>query len=145
MIIGNKKLTTKIVVRVARFNEKIELHSDAIKRIKKCRNMIEEKIISGEIIYGINTGIGEFSEVVLDEGQLQEFQKYLIYNHAAGIGDPAPIEYIRGAMLSRINAHAKGQSGCRIEITPTLCIQGGDQQYMLETAENASYVTLEKE
>ena len=79
MIIGNEKLTTEKLVKVARFNEKIELHSDAIKRIKKCRNMIEEKIISGEIIYGINTGIGEFSEVVLDEGQLQEFQKYLIY------------------------------------------------------------------
>ena len=120
MIIGNEKLTTEHIIQVARFNEKVELNSDAVERIIKCRNMLEKKIKSGEIIYGLNTGIGEFSEVVLDDGQLQEFQKYLIYNHAAGIGDPAPIEYIRGAMLSRINVHAKGQSGCRFEITQTL-------------------------
>jgi histidine ammonia-lyase len=48
------------------------------------------------------------------------FQKYLIYNHSAGIGDPAPIEYVRGAMASRINVHAKGHSGVRPEITLTL-------------------------
>ncbi|GAF73532.1 unnamed protein product, partial [marine sediment metagenome] len=45
---------------------------------------------------------------------------YLIYNHAAGIGDPAPIEYVRGAMLSRINVHAHGNSACRPEVTLTL-------------------------
>jgi histidine ammonia-lyase len=82
--------------------------------------MLEEKIQSREIMYGVNTGIGEFSEVVLDDDQIQDFQKYLIYNHAAGIGDPAPIEYVRGAMASRINVHAKGHSGCRPEITMTL-------------------------
>ncbi|MEE4256057.1 MAG: aromatic amino acid ammonia-lyase, partial [Bacteroidales bacterium] len=52
--------------------------------------------------------------------QVKDFQKYLIYNHAAGIGDPMPIEYVRGAMLGRINVHAHGNSGCRPEITQTL-------------------------
>ena len=120
IIIGDTKFTTKKLIQVARFNEKVELHPDAINRIKKCRQMLEKKIQSKEIIYGLNTGIGEFSEVVLDDDQLQDFQKYLIYNHAAGIGDPAPIEYVRGAMVSRINVHAKGQSGCRLQITQTL-------------------------
>ena len=73
-----------------------------------------------EIVYGINTGIGEFSETVLDDSQIEEFQKYLIYNHSAGIGDPAPIEYVRAAMASRINVHANGNSGCRLKITNTL-------------------------
>ncbi|MCJ7707763.1 MAG: aromatic amino acid ammonia-lyase, partial [Anaerolineales bacterium] len=44
----------------------------------------------------------------------------LIYNHAAGIGEPAPIEFVRGAMAGRINVHAHGNSGCRPEITLTL-------------------------
>jgi histidine ammonia-lyase len=68
----------------------------------------------------VNTGIGEFSEVVLTDEQVGQFQRYLIYNHAAGIGDPAPIEYVRGAMAGRINVHAHGNSGCRPEITMTL-------------------------
>jgi histidine ammonia-lyase len=71
-------------------------------------------------MYGTNTGIGEFSEKVLNDEQVKDFQKYLIYNHAAGIGEPAPLEYVRGAMAGRINVHAHGNSGCRPEITLTL-------------------------
>ncbi len=82
--------------------------------------MLEEKIKAHEIMYGVNTGIGEFSEVVLNDEQVKDFQKYLIYNHAAGIGDPMPIEHVRGAMAGRINVHAHGNSGCRPEITLTL-------------------------
>ena len=120
IVLGDIRLSTDDLVRIARFNEPVELHSDALERIRKCRKMLEEKIQSREIMYGVNTGIGEFSEVVLDDDQIQDFQKYLIYNHAAGIGDPAPIDYVRGAMAGRINVHAKGHSGCRPEITMTL-------------------------
>lgn len=119
-VIKGSGLTIEDVVKVARHNEKVELHSDAIKRINVCRAMLEEKIKANEIMYGVNTGIGEFSEVVLNDDQVKDFQKYLVYNHAAGIGDPAPIEYVRGAMLGRINVIAHGNSGCRKEIPETL-------------------------
>lgn len=82
--------------------------------------MLEKKIKTHEIMYGVNTGIGEFSEVVLNDDQIEDFQKYLIYNHAAGIGEPAPLEYVRAAILARINVHAHGNSGCRPMITQTL-------------------------
>ena len=118
--LGNTQLTTEKLVQISRFGEEVTLHPDAIDRIKTCRIMLEKKIQTGEIMYGVNTGIGEFSEVVLDDDQIQDFQKYLIYNHAAGIGDPAPIEYVRGAMAGRINVHSKGRSGCRLEITQTM-------------------------
>jgi len=120
IILTGKDLSIVDLVKIARDSEKVELHTDAIRRIKICREMLEEKIAAKEIMYGINTGIGEFSEVVLNDDQVKDFQKYLIYNHAAGIGDPAPIEYVRGAMAGRINVHAKGHSGCRPEITLTL-------------------------
>ncbi len=120
VIIDGSGLTIEKLVNVARHNEKVKLHPDALKRIKKCRGMLEKKIEAHEVMYGVNTGIGEFSEVVLTDKQVEEFQKYLVYNHAAGIGDPAPIEYVRGAMVARINVHAHGQSGCRPEITETL-------------------------
>ncbi len=112
-------LTIEQVVRVARGGEAVELSAGAADRIRTCREMLERKVDAHEIMYGVNTGIGELSEVVLTDDQVQEFQKYLIYNHAAGIGDPAPIEHVRAAMLSRINVHAKGHSGCRPVITDT--------------------------
>jgi histidine ammonia-lyase len=120
LIIKGSGLTIENVVEVARHGRKVELHPDAVARINKCRAMLEKKIIAKEIMYGVNTGIGEFSEVVLNDDQVQDFQKYLVYNHAAGIGDPAPIEYVRGAMLGRINVHAHGNSGSRLVITQTL-------------------------
>ena len=119
LIINGENITIDDVVNVARNNQKIELHPDAIERIKACRVMLENKLEDGEIIYGINTGIGEFSEIVLEDDQIEDFQKYLIYNHAAGIGDAMPLEHVRAAMLSRINVHAHGHSACRIEITQT--------------------------
>jgi histidine ammonia-lyase len=120
IIITGNNLTVENMVKVARHNEKVELHPDALERIKRCRAMLEEKIVAKEIMYGVNTGIGEFSEIVLDDNQIKDFQKYLVYNHAAGIGDALEIEYVRGAMLGRVNVHAHGNSGCRPEITLTL-------------------------
>lgn len=120
IIIDGKGLTIEKLIKVARHKEKVKLHENSIKKILKCRSMLEKKINSKEIMYGVNTGIGEFSEIVLDNKKLKEFQKYLVYNHAAGIGDPAPLEYVRGAILARVNVHAHGNSGCRLEITKTL-------------------------
>lgn len=120
IILNGSGLTIEKVVAIARDGEKVELAPEALERIKVCRAMLEEKIIAGEIMYGVNTGIGEFSEVVLNDDQIKDFQKYLVYNHAAGIGDPAPIEYVRGAMVGRINVHAHGNSGIRPVITQTL-------------------------
>ena len=120
IVLQGSGLTIEQLVRIARFGETVELHPDALGRIKTCREMLERKLQAREIMYGTNTGIGEFSEIVLTDEQVKQFQRYLIYNHAAGIGDPAPIEYVRGAMASRINVHARGKSGCRPEITVTL-------------------------
>ncbi|HEY9116012.1 MAG TPA: aromatic amino acid ammonia-lyase, partial [Bacteroidales bacterium] len=120
LIIKGAGLTIEDVVRVARNHEKVELAAEAKERIVKCRAMLEKKIEAGEIMYGVNTGIGEFSEVVLNDNQVKDFQKYLVYNHAAGIGDAMPEDHVRGAMLGRINVHAHGNSGIRLVITETL-------------------------
>jgi histidine ammonia-lyase len=118
--LDGSSLTIDKLVRIARHAEQVALHPEALERIKICRAMLEEKLAAGEIMYGTNTGIGEFSEVLLNEEQISQFQRYLIYNHAAGIGEPAPIEYVRAALSGRINVHAHGNSGCRPEITLTM-------------------------
>ena len=120
IVLNGSNLTVETLVRIARHGERVELDPGALERIKICRRMLEEKIVAHEIMYGVNTGIGEFSEVVLTDEQVQQFQRYLIYNHAAGIGEPVSVEYVRAAMAGRINVHAHGKSGCRPEITLTL-------------------------
>ena len=116
---GNS-LTINKLVNVARNNENIEVTKDSWERIEECRNMLQDKIEAHETMYGITTGIGEFSEVTLTPEQTQEFQKFLVRNHAAGIGEPMDIEIVRGAMCGRINVHTKGHSGGRRQITEYL-------------------------
>ena len=120
LILKGAGLTIEDVVNVARHGEKVELDQQAVKRMEKCRAMLEKKIDAHEIMYGVNTGIGEFSEIVLNDEQVKDFQKYLIYNHAAGIGEAMPEDHVRAAMLGRINVHAHGNSGIRPVITQTL-------------------------
>jgi len=118
--LDGSSLTIEKLVSIARNGEKVDLVPVALERIKICRTMVEEKLAKKEIMYGTNTGIGEFSEKILTDEEVKEFQKYLIYNHAAGIGDPVPVEQVRAALAGRINVHAHGNSGCRPEITLTL-------------------------
>ena len=120
VVINGKSLTIDKVVEVARKKTEISVSEKSWNKINSCRKMLEEKINNHEIMYGITTGIGEFSEVTLDPNQTKEFQKLLIYSHAAGIGEPMDIEIVRGAMCGRINVHSKGYSGGRKEITEYL-------------------------
>lgn len=115
-----KRLTVEDTVNVARFNSKIELPKEVIDRIQKCRNIVDNKIRNKEIMYGVTTGIGELSEVVLSPEQIKDFQRYVIYSHAAGYGNPMPVEVVRSAMLSRINALSQGHSGLRPLVVETL-------------------------
>jgi histidine ammonia-lyase len=117
--INGKGLKADDVVAVARSGAKVELTAGALERIQACRGMVERRIAKGTPMYGVNTGIGNLVDVMLTPQQQDDFQKYLIYNHAAGIGEPFPVEIVRAAMLSRANVHAIGMSGCRPEITQT--------------------------
>jgi len=119
IVLDGSSLTIEKLVAIARRGEPVALDPAALERIKDCRAMLEEKLVKKEIMYGTNTGIGEFSEHLLSDDEVREFQRYLVYNHAAGIGEPAPIEYVRAALAGRINVHAHGNSGCRPEITLT--------------------------
>jgi histidine ammonia-lyase len=153
IILDGNSLTIEDVVAVARHGEKVDLAAQAVADIERCRAMLERKIEARETMYGINTGIGELSEVVLDDDQVQDFQKYLIYNHAAGIGEPFPVDVVRAAMLGRINVQSKGLSGCRLVIprtyvamlnagvTPVACSKGsvgacGDLAPMAQIAQS---------
>ncbi|DAC51234.1 MAG TPA: aromatic amino acid lyase [Candidatus Thalassarchaeaceae archaeon] len=120
LVLDGSHLTIHDVERVAREGDKVSISDEAGERINACREMIQRKIDAHEVMYGVTTGIGEFSEVVLSPEQVLDFQKYLVYSHAAGIGEPMPLEVVRGAMVSRINVHCHGNSGGRLEVTQLL-------------------------
>jgi len=113
-------LTVEKVVQVARDGAPVTLAPEARKRIEKCRALLEDKIKKNEIMYGVNTGIGELANVVLTQDQVEQYQRYIIYSHAAGYGKPMPADVVRAAILSRISCHCHGHSGLRPVVTETL-------------------------
>ena len=118
--LDGSNLSTDGLESVARGGEQVSVSAASWERIRACRDMIQQKIDDHEVMYGVTTGIGEFSEVVLTSEQVCEFQRYLVYSHAAGIGDAMPAEVVRGAMAGRINVHCHGNSAGREEITRQL-------------------------
>ncbi|HYA54757.1 MAG TPA: histidine ammonia-lyase [Thermoplasmata archaeon] len=116
VVLDGHSLKAEDVVRVARNGESVSITKEALDRINKCRALLERKIVAKEIMYGVNTGIGELSEVILSPDQVEKFQRYLVYSHAAGCGDPIAQEDARAAILSRLNTHCWGHSGIRHEL-----------------------------
>jgi histidine ammonia-lyase len=123
ILLDGHSLTIEDVADIARNRRKIGLEAEAVARIHKCRALLERKIAAREIMYGVNTGIGELAHVVLTPEQAREFQKYLLYSHAAGCGEPCSEDDARAAILSRLNTHCWGHSGIRLEVVETQIAQ----------------------
>lgn len=94
----------------------LELAPDARARMRASRAYIEERMRSGEAIYGVNTGFGAFATVRISAHEIVQLQKNLIRSHCCGIGDPFTELETRAIMYLRANALATGRSGIRPEV-----------------------------
>lgn len=83
-------------------------------------SLIEKWIRSGETVYGVTTGFGEFSTVRIGSSDLETLQRNLIVSHSAGVGEPLPREVVRAMLLLRANVLVKGFSGVRPEVADYL-------------------------
>src|SRR5204863_1004534 len=106
---------------VAVGREQAALAGSARDRMLAAREVVERTGHgSGEHTYGVNTGVGRFVSRPIPEPLADELQLRLLRSHAAGVGEPYPDEIVRAAMLLRVNALAKGNSGARVETVELL-------------------------
>ena len=65
--------------------------------------------------YGVTTGFGEFKDKRVAPADLEQLQRNLLLSHSAGIADGElfDAEVVRGALLTRLNAFLRGNSGVR--------------------------------
>lgn len=96
------------------------LAAEARAKVIASRQMISERIRTGEAIYGVNTGFGAFSSVRISDAEIEELQRNLIRSHSAGIGEPFTPEQTRAIMILRANTLARGHSGVRPEVIDTI-------------------------
>lgn len=103
------------VVLIARNSHRIELTQKALENVRRSRAMVEKMVEEQKVVYGITTGFGKFSDVMIQGEDVSKLQENLIMSHACGMGEPYPEEVVRAMMALRINALAKGYSGIREE------------------------------
>jgi histidine ammonia-lyase len=120
IIIDGHSLTIEDVVNVARNKFIVELSPEAEVRAAKSRDLVDRFVEQGKIEYGITTGFGKFSDVVISKEDAKTLQRNLIISHACGVGEELDEEIVRGIMLLRANALSKGYSGARVSTIKTL-------------------------
>lgn len=120
VILNGEDLTIQEVVQVARYHYAVELDEAAQQHAKKSRDMVDQYVEEGKVVYGITTGFGKFSDVVISQQDTKRLQRNLIISHACGVGEPLDEEIARGIMLLRANALMKGYSGARLSTIQTL-------------------------
>ena len=120
VMVDGESLTLEDVVQVARHNEPVTLHDSAVPRIKSSRAVVETAVKEGDVVYGVNTGFGDLADVSINKEDLARLQVNLIRSHSVGVGPSFSLEVVRGIMLLRANALAKGYSGVRLEVIETL-------------------------
>lgn len=98
----------------------VSLAPEARVRVEQARAFVESLLARNEVVYGINTGFGALSEVVVPPDELRALQLNLVRSHACGVGDPLPETVSRAMLLHRANVLAKGFSGCRTVVIETL-------------------------
>ncbi|MEI8216775.1 MAG: histidine ammonia-lyase [Eubacteriales bacterium] len=120
VIVNGNNLTLEELIKVARGNCLVEISKEAIKKVVQSRDYVENLIKDGKVVYGITTGFGKFSNIVISKDQVEVLQESLIRSHACGVGNHFPEEVVRAIMLIRLNASVKGYSGIRVETLHTL-------------------------
>ena len=115
VLITGEDLTVEEIVAVCRQEALVELSDEAKENVRASRKIVDDLIAEEKVVYGITTGFGKFSDVVISQDQCKELQKNLIITHAVGAGEPFSRDIARGIMLLRINNLSKGFSGIRLE------------------------------
>jgi len=118
--IDGHSLNLEQIERVAYEEATVTLDPEARRRVEASRRTIERAIGRGASVYGVNTGFGRFSDVVIPPEDVARLQRNLIVSHAAGVGEPFPVPVVRAMLLLRANALAIGHSGVRPVVIETL-------------------------
>ncbi|MFN3466551.1 MAG: histidine ammonia-lyase [Candidatus Brocadiales bacterium] len=115
VLLDGESLTVEALADIARRGLEVKLSPVVLDRLNKVRRLIQETVSRQKVIYGVTTGFGALSTVVLSKEQARDLQRNILLSHSAGVGDPFDEETTRAIMTLRANGLARGYSGIRPE------------------------------
>jgi phenylalanine ammonia-lyase len=118
LVVNGESLTIEDVAQVA-YQQRIVCLSDDVsvrQRIQASCDYISRAVANSEPIYGVTTGFGGMADIVISSEDAAELQNNAIWLHKTGAGGYLPLADVRAAILLRLNSHARGLSGIRLEL-----------------------------
>lgn len=77
----------------------LTLDPTIVKALRQRRARLLKRLRQGEVIYGVNTGLGYLKGTRLNLRDLEAFQKNILMTHSAGWGPQLPDEVVRAALV----------------------------------------------
>ena len=111
LVLNGKDLTIQDIKQFLKEDGQISISEEALVNVRKSRETVEKIIKNKETIYGITTGFGLFSDVLIEKEKYNDLQVNLIRSHSCGTGKPFPDNVSLIMMVLRLNTMLKGHSG----------------------------------
>ena len=115
LLLDKEKITIEDLVKVARFNQPVDVSPAGEARVARTSDLIERWVREKRVIYGITTGFGALCNVTISAKDTRRLQENILMSHAAGVGEPLPEPVVRAIMALRVHDLCLGYSGCRME------------------------------
>lgn len=118
-LIGQDRLSIDTVVGLFLTRRKIALSGEAVNRVNKCRNYLDQKLKDE----------GLSAPVIVEDYRLSQLQHNLLLSHACGVGDEVPVKIVMLMLLLKIQSLSFGHSGASIEAIKRLILMYNEQAY----------------
>ena len=113
--INQNWLTLEIINELISSNKKIELATESIELVNKCRTYLDNKLATNnKPIYGINTGFGALCNTEIKASDLEKLQRNLVMSHACGLGEEVPQDIVKLMIFLKIQGLSYGHSGVQL-------------------------------
>lgn len=116
---GRAAMAGDEICRIARGEAELVLDPATLDRLRNGRAIVERIIERGETVYGISTGLGALSNILLAGDQQTALSRNTLMSHACGIGGPLPRVATRAIMAALVNDLCHGYSG----VSPAVVVQ----------------------
>jgi len=113
LYLSGQRLTIQQIVAVAREHQQVGLSNEARAKVEDAHRVVEQIVVEGRTVYGVNTGFGKLSDVRIEPSELRDLQLNLVRSHSCGLGKPLSEAEARAMLLLRANVLAAGFSGAR--------------------------------
>ena len=118
---GKDQLTPGKAIGIALGEIRGIIPEDAMARILKSRDHVDEIVSHEKTVYGVNTGFGVLANKHISSEDTKTLQHKILQSHSVGVGKPIDSFLAKLMMITKVHSLAQGYSGIQPETLARIC------------------------